>query len=295
MRQSPETGARAGVAVHTAGRAVRTAGRCCAMLGRSSKAGTAAVRNKLPASPTAVVKAGSLGYELEGHAVERANHFFFYVVTMKLVVETLNRLGVKGAPFKGSHFVEVKATDQIGTGHRASATDYRSFVETDAGVVDLPTTQFNNMDAAHFCNLGLKLGLDAACKGDPFTFDCYESLKALAGNTMLLPQKINIGPDRKLDILHGKLALEMLDDGQVIFSRDRVTEYRDRAHAALGDYAEEQDDRGLLGLSACASHYRMAYSDSDFVGRVYRRVYPEIIARAESSQHFRGQQRLFLV
>jgi len=249
-------------------------------------------RRHVGVSPTALVKAGSLAHELKGHALERGAHFFYFIVTMKMVVWELNRIGGAGTPHKFSKWVSVKATDQIGSGLRSDDAVYSRFAKHDPGVVELPTTQFTDSDAAHFCNLGLKPGLDAACKANDFTSDGYERLKVYAGNTMQLPQKVNIGPDRKLDILHGELALEMLDDDKVIFSRDRVKAYQRLAIERLTDYKRDKHTKKEFGLEACADCYLHTYA-GDFEGRVYRQVYPEIIGLCESSPGLKGKANLF--
>ncbi|MDP1534947.1 MAG: hypothetical protein Q8L92_15330, partial [Rubrivivax sp.] len=124
---------------------------------------TSSGRNHVERSPTAPVLAGSLGHELQGHANERAQHFFYFVVTMKLVIAELNAIGGEGTPWQSSRFVSIKATEQIGSGLRGDAVEYNDFVKTNGGVVDQPTTHFADRDAAHFCNLGLKAGFDAGC------------------------------------------------------------------------------------------------------------------------------------
>lgn len=249
-------------------------------------------RRHTEASPTALVKAGSLGHELMGHAFERAAHFFYFVVTMKMVVYELNRLGGPGTPHRYSAWVSIKATDQIGSGLRSDDEVYSAFVKTDPGVVEQQTSRFAEGDAAHFCNLGLKAGFDAVCRATPFTRDGYERLKAYAGNTMLLPQQVNIGPDRKIDVLHGELALAMLDSEALVFSRDRVQQYRKAAAAAIAEYKDAKTEARQLGLAACADCYLQAYA-ADFEGRLYRQVYPEIIGLCEASPFLKGQAHLF--
>lgn len=254
----------------------------------------AAGRRHVGVSPTALVKAGSLGHELKGHAFERAAHFFFFIVTMKMVVHELNRLGGAGTPHRHSKWVSVKATDQIGSGLRSEHEVYTAFVKTDPAVVDAPTTRFTKSDAAHFCNLGLKAGFDTVCHASDFTRDGYERLKVYAGNTMQLPQKVNIGPDRKIDVLHGRLALQMLDDdAAVVFSRDRVKTYVEQATLALEAYRLAKASKGEHGLAACAACYLQAYADENFAGRLYRQVYPEIIGLCEASPALKGQAHRF--
>lgn len=253
---------------------------------------TPAGRRHVEASPTAVVKAGSLGHELRGHAFERATHFFYFVVTMKMVVFEINRGGGAGTPFRSSHWVSVKATDQIGSGLRSDDEVYSDFAKKDPKVIEAPTTRFTQADAAHFCNLGLKPGLDAACLASPFLRDGYERLKVYAGNTMLLPQQVNLGPDRAIDVLHGEIALEMLDDGNTIFTRERVKHYRKKATERITAYRGAKKAKGADGLAACADCYLLAY-DEAFEGRVYRQVYPEIIGLCESAPHLRGNAHWF--
>lgn len=253
---------------------------------------TPAGRRHVEASPTAVVKAGSLGHELRGHAFERATHFFYFVVTMKMVVFEINRAGGAGTPFRSSHWVSVKATDQIGSGLRSDDEVYTDFAKKDPNVVDAPTTRFTQADAAHFCNLGLKPGLDAACLASPFLRDGYERLKVYAGNTMLLPQQVNLGPDRAIDVLHGEMALEMLEDGRTIFTRERVKHYRAKASERVAAYRDAKKAKGALGLAACADCYLQAY-DEAFEGRVFRQVYPEIIGLCESAPHLKGNAHWF--
>jgi hypothetical protein len=244
-------------------------------------------------SSTALVKAGTLGYELKGHAFERATTFFSFLLTMKLVIAELNAIGGAGTPHRFSKWVSVKATDQIGSGLRSEVAEYTPFVKTNPKVVDQSTTLFTKSDAAHFCNLGLTLGFDAICNASPFTRDGYRRLKVYAGATMQLPQKVNIGPDRKIDIVHGRLAPAMLDDDKPIFSRDRVTVYQKHAVESMTEYKKLKARLHEHGLEACAECYLATYA-TEFEDRVFRRVYPEVIGLCESSPHFRERVPLFL-
>ena len=250
-------------------------------------------RRHVGVSPTAVVKAGTLGYELKGYALERASYFFYFLITMKMVVAALNEGGGAGTPHRFSKWVSLKATDQIGAGLRSEAAEYTPFIKTDPAVVDRSTTLFTKSDAAHFCNLGLTAGFDAVCNATPFTVDGYRRLKVYAGATMQLPQKVNIGPDRKIDIMHGRLAPEMLDDSAVIFSRERVQAYQKHAIAAITEYKQAKAAAKEHGLEACADCYLHTYAD-DFEHRVFTRVYPEVIGLADGSPLFRGQAHRFL-
>lgn len=242
------------------------------------------------------VFAGSLRHELEAHALQRAEVFFYYVVTMKIVVAEINRHRARRQlpSLPDAAFVLAKATDQIGTGMRSSdVATYAGFDPKDPQVVDRPTTMFTRADAAHFCNLGLSLDFAAACAASDFTRDGYERLKVHAGATKLLPQQVNIGPDRKLDGLHANLGPRLLGDGGLVFTRERVATYRSEAVAALEGYRDDKRDAGLKGLAACAQCYLDMYASHDFEGRVFRRVYPEVVGLCEGSPVFRGQSHLF--
>lgn len=242
------------------------------------------------------VFAGALRHELESHALQRAEVFFYYLVTMKIVVAEINRhrAGHSLPSLPDAGFVLAKATDQIGTGMRSDDTaTYAGFDPKDAQVVDKPTTMFTRADAAHFCNLGLSLDFAAACQASDFTRDGYERLKVHCGATKLLPQQVNIGPDRKVDLLHASLAPRMLTDGELIFTRDRVAAYHAQAVLALQGYRDEKAAAGLEGLAACAQCYLDMYGSTDFDGRVFRRVYPEVVGLCEGSRVFQGQSHLF--
>lgn len=201
------------------------------------------------------VFAGALRHELEGHALQRAEVFFFYLVTMKIVVAEINRQRARRQQpsVPDASFVLAKATDQIGTGMRSDDTaTYAGFDPKDEQVVDKPTTMFTRADAAHFCNLGLALDFAAACQASDFT-----------------------------------------RDGGLVFTRERVATYRTEAVAALQAYRDDKKAAGLVGLAACAQCYLDMYASTDFEGRVFRRVYPEVVGLCESSPVFRGQSHLF--
>jgi hypothetical protein len=78
-------------------------------------------------------------------------------------------------------------------------------------MVQKQATACGRTDAAHYCNLGIEAKFRARIaelarpETDQIAFDLYEALKAICGNTKWLPQRINIGPDRVIDKLHGEL------------------------------------------------------------------------------------------
>lgn len=265
-------------------------------MNRAQGAAPSQGRRQVEGKANLPVFAGALSHELESHALQRTEGFFYYLVTMKIVVSALNHLGAAaGRPaHRHSAFVMAKATDQIGTGMRSDDVDtYNPFVTDDPGVVNKPTTLFARADAAHLCNLGLTLDMAVACSASAFTRDGYERLKVHAGATKLLPQQVNIGVDRKIDFVHAHLAPRILDDGGLVFSRERVASYREAAVEAVTVYRNDKRAAGALGLAACADCYLKTYASDDFDGRIFRRVYPEVVGLCDGSGLFAGQAHLF--
>jgi hypothetical protein len=223
-------------------------------------------------SETAVNLSGDLRGALHRHTRERARHFFYYLFTMKALVNYLNQKAKLGlAADKG---VEVAATEQVDSGFRrlkTHAASYRAFGNADAGVVNLTASNFGSMDAAHFCNLGIKPAFVSRISqfisqkyraSDPIPFDLYEELKKFSGNTQLLPQRVNIGPDRIIDQMHGDLAGPMLIASTKVVSAANVSKYRTTAVERMEEYRETAVQNGDHGIAACAACYLEVYQDT---------------------------------
>ncbi len=227
-------------------------------------------------SPAGVDLAGDLKSSLYRHARERANHFFYYLFLMRVLVNRLNavaphlRLG-------GADGVSVTATDQIDTGFRRGKwTEYRAFDDTDTGVVTQNSSDFGSMDAAHFCNLGIDPGFLArtstAAASDPIASDCLRFLERVCGNTQQLPQRVNIGPDRVIDVMHGDLALDMLRVATPkVVSLANVHTYRTTAILRMEEYQRNALGNGDDGIAACAGCYLDVYRDVGIPTRDQRR------------------------
>lgn len=218
-------------------------------------------------SPTGVVLAGTLRQAIRGHMTERARHFFLFLYLHRLLI---GRLRAGGRDLGWGAFVRAAATHQVDSGMRSDLATYAKFDKLDEGVLDLPATAFRNMDAAHYCNLGLDPALAGLClrEADAVAFDLYESLKAVCGNTRQMPQRINIGPDRVIDKLHGELAVEMLDGAPPI-DPARLRRYREEAAKRLRLYAADQDGNGAPGVAACARAYVALVQDDAAMGDVW--------------------------
>lgn len=221
-------------------------------------------------SPTGVVLAGTLRQAIRGHMAERLRHFFLFLYLHRILIARLQALG---RAVSWGAFVRATATHQIDSGMRSDLDTYERFAKLDAGVLDMPATAFRNMDAAHYCNLGLAPELAALCpeSGDRLAFLLHEQLKAVCGNTRQMPQRLNIGPDRVIDRLHGVLAAEMLDDAPPIDGA-RLGRYRAEALARMRAYWEGQVLLGNAGVAACAEAYAGFLADDGAVADVWTAV-----------------------
>ncbi len=223
-------------------------------------------------SAGAVNLGGKLEDALHYHTRERALHFFLYLFDMKVLVTHLNKppYGLELAQDEG---VEVVATDQINTGFRSTNIGpgaYRAFDAASASTLRESASAFTKMDAAHFCNLGIKPAFVTKVAKytsaahhvvDPIPMDFYEMLKKVCGDTELLPQRVNIGPDRVIDKVHGELAATMLKGAAKIVSQKNVEDYKTAAAAAMAEYRDTALLNRDLGVAACADCYLAIYND----------------------------------
>ena len=214
-------------------------------------------------SPTAVVISGALGDELRRHAFERCRHFFLYLFYYKALLDRVNgplhNLGI--APTAALY---VNATHQIDTGFRSGDPAYYGFDARDPNVVTRSATACGRMDAAHFCNLGIQTGYGSRiaplASTDAVVFRFWECLKTICGNTRLLPQRVNIGPDKRIDAFHGDLATAILSGGQPVVSVTNLRAYLQGATQRLTDYQRDQAAAGNLGIVACVDAYLACYA-----------------------------------
>lgn len=230
-------------------------------------------REHSAASPTSVVVGGTLRTAIPGHTYERMRHFFLYVYLYRMLTARLN--GAHGGAFGPAAGVSEIATHQVDEGMRSTDLSYHGFDNKDPKVVDKTATAYTRMDAAHFCNLGIHGPFaSAAAKAgtaDPVARDLYEGLKRVCGNTRLMPQRINIGPDRVIDRLHGRLARAMLDDTPPITTANFLT-YVTEAARDLRDYRIKQHGFGNHGVVACVDLYLSVYADKTQIDGIWRIV-----------------------
>lgn len=215
-------------------------------------------------SPTAgtAIFAGTIAWALDMHARERVRHFFMFLFAVDACCRRAKALGK--ADIAAWSAVSPKATHQVDTGFRKVDPIYYDFDEADPAVVNRSASSCRNTDAAHFCNLGLVAGpwteLAAAATGDKLLFAMLEMAKAFAGNTRHLPQRINIGPDRVVDVAHGELAIQFLKTGGPVVTTSNIQAYLDRCDADMSVYRAGAAKAGMAGLAACCDVYRAVWA-----------------------------------
>lgn len=224
------------------------------------------------------MESGSLDKLLVKHAQRRCQYFFGFMFThQRIVAEIEKRTGEKVKPAFG---IDVHATEQYAKGHRSKVKSAKTAASTTQQVVPLthqpmdknesnlniqPSTNATRVDAAHFCNLGVKPILTLAVikltdnrPNDPLTH-LLERLKRFAGDTSQLPQPVNLGPDKVVDRIHGALVAQIAQGGPRVTAQFYQT-YLVECDAAMAVYQDKQNAKGTRdGLAACANEYRKFY------------------------------------
>lgn len=220
-------------------------------------------REKQAISPTAgsALLAGTIGEALAMHARERIVHFFTFLFAVRACCDRAKAVsGVDVAPWT---VISAKATHQVDEGFRLKNPVYYDFDDDDPAVIGRSASSCRNTDAAHFCNLGLVAGpwaqLAAVAATDRHVFDLLEMAKMLAGNTRHLPQRINIGPDRVIDVAHGELAEQILRAGGPVVTNANIAAYISRCSADMLDYRAKKVALKAAGLAACCDCYLAVY------------------------------------
>ncbi len=220
-------------------------------------------REHSAASPSGVNLSGTIGDALLMHARERVVHFFLFIFALDALCRRVAVL-TPTVVIRAADAFNVAATHQVDSGFRSKNAGHWDFDEDDPAVVRKTSTSCRNTDAAHFCNLGLNAvawgRLAAAARGDAHAFDLIEMVKRLAGDTKQLPQRINIGPDRVIDVAHGERAGVFLGSGKPVLSRANLAAYFAAASGAMTVYKAEQLRLKRLGLAACCDAYLDVYA-----------------------------------
>lgn len=221
--------------------------------------------------------AGDLASRLVDHAHRRMTHFFLFQFAVSALCKRADDLD--GGTTDPSKVIKVIATHQIDTGFKSKKVEHRPFDKKSVGLGQQISSDFAQMDAAHFCNLGfdptrsfsLYLRINSP-KADPTGNDLYERVKIYAGDTQLLPKRINIGPDRIVDQLHGVLAKRFLGAARAavgpggalvpvaVVTPAYIATYLGEALTAMSDYRDMLEAQGDDGLIECVDCYIQVYN-----------------------------------
>ncbi len=208
------------------------------------------------------ILAGTLQHALRMHAAQRLNYFFSFLFYYKALTERLR--SQHGLTLTETEGVSVKATHQIAFGLRRDNPGYYDFVVSDPEIIHQSATNCGRTDAAHYCNLGIKAAFIkkitpyVGASVDRMAFDFFDSLEVYAGATRQLPQRINIGPDRIVDVLHGKMAMSMLNGGPPLTSGNYM-KYLGNCDREMARYRKTILGKGYHGLAACCQCYLDLY------------------------------------
>lgn len=212
------------------------------------------------------ILAGVLGDALRMHAAQRAEYFFLFLFNYKALSDRL--IDVHGLALGPADGVDTaRASHQIAKGLRSGDTAYYDFLDKDASVVDQPSTSCGRSDAAHYCNLGIKakfLGQAnqfAKPEVDRVAFALRGMLEVMAGATRQLPQRVNIGPDRIVDQVHGALATRFLNGGAPLTEANYRT-YCATCTADMTAYQDEHRKQKNMGVAACCDCYLDFYRNA---------------------------------
>lgn len=219
--------------------------------------------------PNLPALSGKLGDALRMHAGQRIHYFFMFLYYKAALTDRLNQHLTNAGQGMLSHFdgVSVKATHQIDSGFRDEDEVRWDFLKKDPAILDEYATNCGKSDAAHYCNLGLTDKFQgiatqyATADKDPLAFKYYDRCEVMAGATRQLPQRINIGPDRVIDKLHGELAQSYLGAIPAV-TAGNVKYYIEEAKRRMTVYMNEQTRKGYAGLAACCQCYIDCYDSS---------------------------------
>jgi hypothetical protein len=238
-------------------------------------------RVKSERSEYAVNFSGLLGARLQWHAWERMRHLFLFQFAVEAACDRVKTL--TGTSYRHDQVIREKATHQIDTGFRSTNTEYDRFDETDQKIVQLASTTFSNTDAAHFCNLGFGDGWDAIKlqRSRDAGLDALIGLaETLAGNTVQLPQRVNIGLDRIIDQFHWAFSNALFGIRPAV-SLDSIKAYAEGATNVLGEYKAKCLSSGKDGLAASCSYYMNSYQ-KDPVEGLYKLLCEQIAAECKA-------------
>jgi len=102
-----------------------------------------------------------------------------------------------------------------------------------------------------------------------------------AGDTVQLPQRINIGPDRIIDQFHFVIATAIYKAGGPVCSSGNIVAYGKGATDVMNAYIATKLSEGDDGLVKCAGCYLQAYA-SKVLEEIYLSIGRQIASECEA-------------
>ncbi|RON08927.1 hypothetical protein BK659_11800 [Pseudomonas brassicacearum] len=228
----------------------------------------------------APLESGTLDDALRRHSAERIRHFFLFCFYVEVTCDYLST--IHGETFEPTSVITDHATHQVDTGVRDSK---RGKLELDSQTpADLQVTGWGSMDAAHFNNLGLKDNFLQKGKQlgeyDPMVSDLLSRCVDTCRNTRWLPQAINLGPDKVIDIVHRVVHIQTLSPTSAApcASLTNIRLYIDMAISMLKNMADKKADKNTLKKTE--EYYRLGLTDIEY--KLLLTIEDEVIAIVRS-------------
>lgn len=205
---------------------------------------------------------GRLGDALVDHTKQRMRFFFCYLYVYRILMHIL-----KVPANEWGRHISVKATHQCDSGLRREEGWDVQFKKDDSSILEYMASEFKRVDAAHFCNLGLKPSLAGLCNAsdDARATDLFNQLESICAATRQMPQRINIGPDRVVDRVHGVMCLDMVQQmgqGRAAVSPAFIEHYKKIATQEMIRYAAGQRDVGNVAVADAAMIYVATWGEN---------------------------------
>ena len=208
----------------------------------------------------AALFSGGLEDALIRHAADRITHFFYFCFFIEITCDYLSK--VHGKVISPKEAISPHATHQVDKGMRDATLDKMDVDSSSPS--SLRVTGHASMDAAHTNNLGLSEPFIRACVQyggqDSMVSQLYYLCEDFCSNTTLLPQSINLGPDKVIDTIHRDMynAVFSMWSTAPRITDSNVGLYSNKAKWALSSMAVKKVDKNTLAETA--SYYAKGIS-----------------------------------
>ncbi|WP_157406476.1 MULTISPECIES: hypothetical protein [unclassified Janthinobacterium] len=199
----------------------------------------------------AALFSGSLDAALSRHAADRILHFFFFCFYVEI---TCDYLAIYNVCILPKDAISPHATHQVDKGVRNKAMEKLDVYSS--APANLTVTGHGSMDAAHTNNLGLTDPFVRACEkyaiSDQLLGRLYTCCENFCSNTTLLPQSINLGPDKVVDQVHRDMYNEIfsMSSKKPRITEGKVCHYLNHASNLLQEMAIKKVEKNVLAETA---------------------------------------------